>query len=222
MPVSPERISNWPWPGSSTDRSGTGWRRLNAIDILRRPCPKYDERPPGQRPQLIVIHFSATRTAEEIFDIFIRGPERVSSHYVIDDQGAIFRLVPESKRAWHAGRSVFGGRVDVNSRSIGIELRNGGRLTPAGGDDLLFRTVQGRLFRPSNPVVRVDGDWWESYAEAQLTSLALLCRDISQRHAIPPEKFVGHSQLATPPGRKIDPGPLFDWERLRREASLSS
>jgi N-acetylmuramoyl-L-alanine amidase len=165
-----------------------------------------------------VIHFSATRTAEEILDIFLRGPRSVSSHYVIDDRGTVTSLVPESKRAWHAGRSVFGGREDVNSRSIGIELRNGGRLTPAGRDNRLFRTVQGLLFHPLNPVVQVGSDWWESYAEPQFTALVHLCRGITERHAIPPDRYVGHSQVATPPGRKIDPGPLFDLERLRSDA----
>ncbi len=193
------------------------------METLHRPCHKYDERPPGARPELIVIHFSATRTVEEIFDIFHRGPLQVSSHYVIDDDGAHFRLVPESKRAWHAGRSSFLGQQDVNSRSIGIELRNGGRLTPAG-DGLRFRTVQGRLYLPRNPTRQAEGHWWESYAEEQMLILVRLCRDIARRHDIPPERFVGHSQVATPPGRKIDPGPLFDWDRLRREAdpALSS
>lgn len=166
-----------------------------------------------------MIHFSATRTAEEIFDIFLRGPRQVSSHYVIDDQGIVTRLVPESKRAWHAGQSAYDGRGDVNSRSIGIELRNGGRLTPAGKESGLFRTVQGLLYRPLNPVVQVDGDWWESFAEPQLAALIHLCRGITLRHTIPPDRYVGHSQVARPAGRKIDPGPLFDWERLRRSAA---
>lgn len=165
-----------------------------------------------------MIHFSATRTIEEIFDIFHRGPLPVSSHYAIDDDGTVYALVPESKRAWHAGRSSFEGRPDVNSRSVGIELRNGGCLTPAG-DGTRFRTVLGRLFSPPNDVRRSRSRWWESYAEPQMSALTELCRDIAARHNIPPERFVGHSDVALPAGRKIDPGPLFDWDRLRREGA---
>jgi len=169
------------------------------------------------RPELIVIHFSATRNAAEIFDLFHRGPLQISSHYVIDDDGTVFRLVPETKRAWHAGHSSFRGRQDVNSRSIGIELRNGGRLTPAG-DGIRFRTAQGRLYRPRNPVRQIEGHWWESFSDEQMGALSVLCREIVSRHQMAPDCFVGHSQVASPPGRKIDPGPLFDWQRLRREA----
>jgi N-acetylmuramoyl-L-alanine amidase len=154
---------------------------------------------------------------EEIFDIFHHGPLQVSSHYVIDDDGTAFRLVPESGRAWHAGRSSWLGQEDVNSRSIGIELRNGGRLTPTG-DGVRFRTVQGRLSIPRNPACLAGGNWWESYADEQMRVLGRLCREISRRHDMAPHQIVGHSQVATPPGRKIDPGPLFDWDRLRREA----
>lgn len=50
----------------------------------------------------------------------------VSAHYLIDSQGTVFRLVDEDKRAWHAGAGAWGGRDDVNSRSIGIELANDG------------------------------------------------------------------------------------------------
>ncbi len=103
-------------------------------------------------------------------------------------------------------------------RSIGIELRNGGCLTPAG-DGARFRTVTGRLSRPRNQVLAAGGHWWESFAEAQMGALARLCREISTRYHISPDHMVGHDQVATPPGRKIDPGPLFHWDRLRRESA---
>ena len=205
------------WRRWSTATAGAS-SEADSIDILHKACPKFDERPPGQRPELIVIHFSATRTIGEIFDIFLAGPRQVSSHYVIDDDGTVFQLVDEAKRAWHAGRSSYLGLSDVNSRSIGIELRNGGCLTPAG-DGARFRTVTGRLSRPRNQVLAAGGHWWESFAEAQMGALARLCREISTRYHISPDHMVGHDQVATPPGRKIDPGPLFHWDRLRRESA---
>jgi N-acetyl-anhydromuramyl-L-alanine amidase AmpD len=109
----------------------------------------------------------------------------------------------------------------VNSRSVGIELRNGGCLTPAG-DGVRFRTVLGRLFAPPNEVGLSGSRWWESFAEPQMAALSALCREIAGRYGIPPHRFVGHSEVALPPGRKVDPGPLFDWDRLRREADPSA
>ncbi len=160
---------------------------------------------------------------EEVFDIFLHGPLSLSSHYLIADDGTVYRLVSENHRAWHSGQSLWDGQPDVNNRSIGIELRNGGCLTPAGdANGACYRTAQGRLYRPLNPVVVARDRHWESYAEAQVKSLVTLCGEISQRHAIPPINVVGHDQVAVPPGRKIDPGPLFDWERLRRETDFPS
>ncbi len=106
----------------------------------------------------------------------------VSAHYLIDDDGAILRLVPEDLRAWHAGAGRWGGVTDVNSRSIGIELQN---------------TGQG------------------PYAPAQMHALKRLLEDILARHAIPPERVIGHSDMA--PLRKTDPGPWFDWRALAGE-----
>src|SRR3712207_681221 len=57
----------------------------------------------------------------------LRDPEaKVSCHYLIAEDGQICRMVPEEKRAWHAGRSSWRGQEDVNSRSVGIEIVNPG------------------------------------------------------------------------------------------------
>jgi N-acetylmuramoyl-L-alanine amidase len=166
-------------------------------------------------PELIVIHFTATRTVEEALDIFLHGPRQVSAHYLVDDDGTVIGLVPETERAWHAGRSWHRGRPDVNSRSIGIELRNAGRLTPAGDGERFF-TCTGRIYRPRNATEEAEGHRWERFAEPQLEAVARLCAEIAGRHGITTDGLVGHSEVATPSGRKIDPGPLFPWRRLRR------
>jgi len=187
---------------------------MSSLQIIDRPSAKFDHRPPGQTPSVIIIHFSATLTTEEIFDIFIRGPLSLSSHYVVDDQGRVFRLVEEKHRAWHAGQSAIDDVANVNDYSIGIELRNAGKLTPIPGNDE-FLTVQNQRFRPPPVPVRVGSDWWEGFARAQIDSLVALCRRISLRYNIPPQRVLGHSDVALPPGRKIDPGPLFDWKGFR-------
>lgn len=58
----------------------------------------------------------------------------------------------------------------------------------------------------------------EPFPQAQMTALMRLLDGILTRHAIPPERVIGHSDMA--PARKRDPGPLFDWRSLAR-AGLS-
>lgn len=47
---------------------------------------------------------------------------KVSSHILIKRDGKIIQFVPFNKKAWHAGESVFKGRLNCNEFSIGIEL----------------------------------------------------------------------------------------------------
>ena len=105
----------------------------------------------------------------------------VSAHYLIDRRGGVVRMVEEAERAWHAGAGAWGEVVDVNSRSIGIELCNSGDMP---------------------------------FAAAQMDALESLLAGIMARWSIPPARIIGHSDCA--PGRKVDPGPRFDWARLAR------
>ena len=110
---------------------------------------------------------------------------KVSAHYLIDEDGSIVALVPESARAWHAGVSAWQGRERLNDSSIGIELVNPGH------------------------------EWgYRPFPEAQYGSCIALCRAILARWPVPPERVLGHSDVA--PERKQDPGELFDWQRLAR------
>lgn len=106
----------------------------------------------------------------------------VSAHWLVDEDGTTEALVPEDRRAWHAGAGAWQGRDDVNSRSIGIEIVNPGD-------------------RP--------------FTASQMDALADLLRAIMVRWRIGPAAVIGHSDMA--PGRKSDPGPRFDWERLARD-----
>lgn len=99
-----------------------------------RPSPNRSER----IPRLIVVH----DTEMENFDAALKvltDPERaarVSAHYLIGEDGKVLQLVSERERAWHAGRSRWGGVPDVNSVSIGIELHNDG-YTPFAEPQIL-------------------------------------------------------------------------------------
>jgi len=151
--------------------------------MRERPSPNHDPRPPGAAIDMLLLHYTGMETAAAALERLCDPAARVSAHYVIDEDGATWRLVPEDRRAWHAGRAAWQGAADINARSIGIELVNPGHEFG---------------YRP--------------FPEAQMRALIALCRDILARHAIPPARVLGHSDVA--PTRKTDPGELFDWPRL--------
>ncbi len=109
----------------------------------------------------------------------------VSCHYMITYDAETIQLVKDDDVAWHAGKSQWGDLESLNKHSIGIEI-----------------SYQGEA---SN----------EPYLEAQYEALEALLTDLLHRHRIPPEKVLGHSDIA--PHRKDDPGRHFDWVRLERK-----
>lgn len=128
---------------------------------------------------MIVLHYTAMKTADAAVERLCDPVAEVSAHYVISETGRIWNLVPEEQRAWHAGAGQWGDVRDVNSRSIGIELANDG----------------------THP-----------FPEPQMAVLEDVLRDLMSRWSISPERVIGHSDMAI--GRKVDPGPRFDWRRL--------
>jgi N-acetylmuramoyl-L-alanine amidase len=93
---------------------------------LTHPSPNFGERRDGQRPELVVIHYTAMESCSAALERLCDPVAEVSAHYLIDLDGTVLNLVDETLRAWHAGQGTWGGRGDVNSRSIGIELANRG------------------------------------------------------------------------------------------------
>ena len=141
----------------------------------------------GSRAQYLILHFTWEDWPTSL-EILTRG--RVSSHYLVrDDPVKVYRLVDESRRAFHAGTSSWQGRSNLNSASIGIEIVNAGNRLAADG-----------------------GVVWHPYPDAQMDAVVRLVQWIVERHDIKPENVLGHSDIA--PLRKVDPGPLFPWRRL--------
>lgn len=89
------------------------------MKIIQHPLPFWDERPQAQNIDSLVLHCSAHNPEDMIKVLFA---EKLSSHYIIGADGQVFQLVPEEKRAWHAGKSFWRGEESLNQRSIGIEL----------------------------------------------------------------------------------------------------
>ncbi len=142
------------------------------------PSPNHGDRR-GQRPELVVIHYTGMADGASARARLCDPAAEVSAHWLIHEDGRTEALVPEDRRAWHAGAGSWQGRDDVNSRSIGIELVNPGDCP---------------------------------FPEPQMAALETLLGQIMARWDIGPAGVIGHSDM--PPGRKIDPGPRFDWRRL--------
>ena len=135
------------------------------MEIIERPSPNFDER---MLPiSMVVLHYTGMPDAQSALDRLTSPDSRVSSHYFIDEEGAVYRLVDEAKRAWHAGKSSWRGMRDVNSASIGIELVNPGHEFG---------------YRP--------------FPDEQVAALIPLLAAIKERHGISRGNVVGHSCVA--------------------------
>ncbi len=88
------------------------------------PSPNFNDR--VLPITMIVLHYTGMKTAQEALDRLCDPAAEVSAHYFVDEDGTITRLVPDDRRAWHAGRAHWRGVTDVNSASIGIEIVNPG------------------------------------------------------------------------------------------------
>jgi len=139
------------------------------------------------RVELIVLHYTASNSISSKLTLTQKD---VSAHYLVtdDDPPIVYRIVPESQSAWHAGDSSWYGRTYLNSSSIGIEVVHPGWV----------RNTNGNAGIP--------------YPREQINVVTKLVQDIAARHKVPPENIVGHSDIA--PSRKQDPGPAFPWKEL--------
>jgi N-acetylmuramoyl-L-alanine amidase len=152
--------------------------------LIQTPSPNFDTRAIGVKLTYIVLHYTGMKTGAEALSRLTDPASKVSAHYLIEEDGRIFALVDEAKRAWHAGVSFWRGESDINSASIGIELVNPGHL---------------HGYRP--------------FPAKQIAALKELMHDIVKRHGMDPRRAVlAHADVA--PGRKEDPGELFPWQEL--------
>lgn len=133
--------------------------------------PNVDDRPAGGPIDMLILHYTGMRTAREaierLCDLNPCTGGRVSSHYVVDEDGGVLSLVPEERRAWHAGISHWRGVAELNNRSIGIEVVN-------PGHEFGYR----------------------AFPALQMAAVCDLCLEILSRHPIPARNVVGHSDVA--------------------------
>ncbi len=155
--------------------------------LVDRPSPNHDARPAGAAIDMLVLHYTGMKTAEEALARLCDPAAKVSAHYTIDRDGTVYAHVPEERRAWHAGVSFWSGENGVNARSIGVELVNPGHE---------FGYIP--------------------FTDDQIASLIDLARGILSRHPIPARRVLGHSDVAparkTDPGELFPWRHLADFD----------
>jgi N-acetylmuramoyl-L-alanine amidase len=133
--------------------------------VIEAQSPNFDAR--RAPPDMIVLHYTGMATGEAAL-ARLRDPEaRVSSHYLVEEDGRVFRLVPEERRAWHAGTSWWRGETDCNSASIGIEIVN-------PGHEFGYRC----------------------FPDVQVEAVIALLVGIRGRWTVPNSRILGHSDVA--------------------------
>ncbi|WP_421419384.1 penicillin binding protein PBP4B [Pseudoalteromonas lipolytica] len=162
----------------------------------------------SHRVKFLVMHYTAIDYEKSMRALVDEGG--LSSHYLLPESGdssyphnklEIIQLVDENDRAWHAGRSYWQGREDLNDHSIGIEIVN---------------VPTCHIPEHSSPAMQNDASKlciYPDYDAKQIELLITLSKDILKRNPdIGPTQIVGHSDIA--PSRKNDPGPRFPWYQL--------
>ena len=165
------------------------------------PSPNHDER--AAPPDIILLHYTGMESADAALQRLCDTEARVSSHYLVFENGSIFQLVPEERRAWHAGVSSWEGKTDINARSIGIEIVN-------PGHDFGY----------------------PEFGRRQIAATIALCRGILARRNIRRDRVLAHSDVAPSrkrdPGEKfpwrlfaesgvglwVEPAAITDWLSL--------
>ena len=135
------------------------------MDLIPAPSPNFDQR--TAPPNMIVLHYTGMASGEAALARLRDAEAKVSAHYLIEEDGRVFSLVAEERRAWHAGVSFWKGEKDINAVSIGIELVNPGH------------------------------EWgYRDFPDKQIGALLVLLHDIRERWDVPNGRILGHSDVA--------------------------
>lgn len=150
-----------------------------------RVSPNFGTRDAALPIDMLIMHYTGMHTAQAAVDWLCSKESEVSCHYLIDEDGSILQMVPETKRAWHAGKSSWQGISDINSRSLGIEIVN-----------------RGHHFD------------YPEFPDAQIEAVIALARDVIERHNMANHQVLAHSDIAPgrkpDPGEKFPWARLYE------------
>ena len=166
----------------------------------------------NSRIRYLVIHFTSEHFQESLRLLTQKTDRPVSVHYLVPEPGdetygqrrlVVHRLVPEERRAWHAGQSYWAGADVLNDTSIGIEIVNRSAC--------IITNPETAEPAPENQVCT-----FLEFPGEQIELVIDLVKGILDRNPeIDPVDVIGHADIA--PGRRVDPGPKFPWKRLYDE-----
>ena len=132
---------------------------------IAAPSPNFNAR--TAPPDMLLLHYTGMPTGADTLARLRDPAAEVSAHYLVEEDGRVFALVPEARRAWHAGRSFWKGQSDINAASVGIEIVN-------PGHEFGYRPFPG----------------------AQVDAVIELVADIRSRWTIDDARILGHSDVA--------------------------
>ena len=138
------------------------------MKISKIYSPNFDKKKRSNNSiKLVIIHYTGMQSERESIERLCDLKSKVSSHFVISQNGRVYRLVQDNQIAWHAGRSCWGKYKNLNKNSIGIELVN-----------------KGHRFGYTN------------FRKKQLLSLIKICKSLIKKYKIKKKNIVGHSDIA--------------------------
>jgi AmpD protein len=170
-----------------------GWAH-GVPPVERFESPNQDARCDGDSPSLVVVHN-------------ISLPPGVFGGRAID---ALFLNALD-----HDAHPYFGGLVDLRVSAHFVVRRDGALAQFVSCDRRAWHagvsSFEGRVRCNDFSIgIELEGDDFTPFEDAQYARLVALVDALRSRYPI--TAIAGHSDIA--PGRKTDPGPLFDWPRL--------
>ena len=117
--------------------------------------------------RFLIIHYTGMQSARVSMNKLKNPKSKVSCHYLIDRNGAIFRMVEDNKIAWHAGKSKWKNTKNLNKYSIGIEIQNKGHFIH-----------------------------YQNFPKKQISTLIKLIKKLMRKYKIKKENILGHSDIA--------------------------
>ncbi len=136
-------------------------------DIIQQPSANHNERVGCTAPQFVVLHYTGMQDGAMALQRLCDPASKVSAHYLVEEDGRVFQLVDDARRAWHAGVSHWRGIEDINSHSLGIEIVN-------PGHEFGYRR----------------------FPTVQMEAVRDLCLQLKARHNLADDAFLAHSDVA--------------------------
>lgn len=189
------------------------------VDGARVPLRSTPNRGGLIKPELVVLHDTAGRLdSKSAVDWMTNRVARASAHLCVSREGEVTQLAPFNVATWHAGKSKYKGRSQVNGFGIGIEIVNPGKLEGAGKDKAKAWYKQEFSIPFYGIKWTQDRDhgsgFWMPYTPKQLEMVTEITKALVAKYIL--KDVTTHYAIS--PGRKVDVNPLFPIEQVRKAA----